>query len=215
MRTHSAGFATGAWLSLFVVALAAPATAQNFQNGSAVTIPSGNLRLTASPVHMFGRNGLPDSTGGAFRLGCGLTDSIDVEAKTGFFDGVDLVGADGHFNVLGGPTRLSSTVGGHRAIVSQGRDSNALDLAVQLSQRLRRGLEIYAGPAFSYESLSGGPEPGFTRWYLVPGLRAQIAERLDLVVEAGLGFNDNSPHYVTAGLAVLAPTSASARGRGR
>ncbi len=145
MRFHTARVAAGVLLSLSLVVVAAPAPAQNFQNGSAVTVPSGNVRLTASPVHMFGPDGLPDRTGGAFRFGYGITDSFDVEAKTAFFNGVSLVGVDGHFNVLGGETLLSLTVGGHRAVGS-GTDSTALDLAVQLGQRLSRPRRP-AGPA--------------------------------------------------------------------
>lgn len=210
MRSHATRAAAGTLLS--VVLLAAPAAAQNFQNGSAVTVPPGSLRLTASPVHMFGPDDRPDRTGPAFRLGYGLTDALDVEAKTAFFDGVSLLGADGHFNVLGGRTLLSLTVGGHRALVRDGPDSSALDLAVQVGRRVTPRLELYAGPAVSYEKVSGAPD-GFARWYLVPGIRLRISRGLRLVVEGGLGFDDDSPHYVTAGLAVLAPVTATARGR--
>lgn len=201
--------------ALSIVLLAAPARAQNFQNGSAETIWPGNLRLTASPVHMWGTEGRPDRTGGAFRLGYGVTEWFDVEAKSGFFDGVSLVGGDGKFNLLNDETSLSVSVGGHRAYMAHGPDSNALDLAVQLGQRLGGRLEIFGGPAFSYESTSGVPESGFTRWYLVPGFRLGVADRLDLVVEGGIGFNDDSPDFVTAGLALHVPVSSEARGRRR
>jgi hypothetical protein len=204
-----------AFTALSIVLLAAPARAQNFQNGSAETIWPGNVRLTASPVHMWGTEGRPDRTGGAFRLGYGFTEWFDVEAKTGFFDGVSLVGADGKFNLLGDETSLSVSVGGHRAYMAHGPDSNALDLAVQLGQRLGGRLEIFGGPAFSYESTSGVPDSGFTRWYLVPGFRLGVADRLDLVVEGGIGFNDDSPDFVTAGLALHVPVSSEARGRRR
>jgi hypothetical protein len=201
--------------ALSIVVLAGPARAQNFQNGSAETIWPGNVRLTASPVHMWGTEGRPDRTGGAFRLGYGIADWFDVEAKSGFFDGVSLVGGDGHFNLLGGETSLSASVGGHRAFMAHGSDSNALDLAVRLGQRIGGRFEIYGGPAFSYESVSGVPDSAFSRWYLVPGLKLGIAERLDLVVEGGIGFNDDSPHYLTAGLALHVPVSPGARGRRR
>lgn len=211
MSKHSAV----ATVALAIIALAVPARAQNFQNGSAGTIWPGNARLTASPVHMFGKQGGPDRTGGAFRLGYGITDEVDVEAKSGFFDGVSLVGADGHVNLLGGRNSLSLSVGGHRAFVAHGPDSNALDLAVQAGRHLRRGLEIYAGPAFSFESISGVPDSGFTRWYVVPGLKLRVADRLDLVVEGGIGIDDESPHFLTAGLALHVPVSPGARGRRR
>jgi hypothetical protein len=198
---------------------AVPAGAQNFQNGSAETIWSGHVRLTGSPAHMFGRDGAPDSTGGAFRLGYGISDTFDVEAKTAFFDGVTLVGGDTKFRVFhDGNTLASFSLGGHQAFVKDALDSTALDLAAALSQRLSSRLEVYGGAAFSWEKFNDAPagfDADFTRFHLVPGLRLGVAERLDLVVETGLGLNDNSPHYITAGLALHVPVSDSARGRRR
>ena len=211
MRKQSASAVVGAAVSLALFAV--PARAQNFQDGSADTIWSGNLRLMGSPVHMFGPDGRPDRTGGAFRLGYGITDSFDVEAKTGFFDGFDLVGGDGHYRLLNGQTSLSVRAGGHEAIVRDGPNSTALDLSAQVGQHLKRRLEIYAGPAFSWESVNGVPNSGFTRWYVVPGVKWGFAERLDLLVEGGVGLNDNSPSYVTAGLALYMPVSGGAQGR--
>ena len=201
-------------LSLMLIAV--PGRAQNFQNGSAEIISPGFLRLTASPVHMFGREGGPDRTGGAFRLGYGVSDSFDVEAKTAFFDGVTLIGGDGQFRVLhDGNTSLSLSIGGHQALLTGAPDSTALDLAGELSERLGHRLELYGGAAFSWETTDGPAGSDFTRFYLVPGLRFAVAQRLDLVVEAGLGLNDNSPYYLTAGLAIHVPVSAAARGRRR
>jgi hypothetical protein len=214
MREHSAGFVAVAALSL--VASAVTAHAQNFQSGSAATIRSGHVQLTAAPVHMFGRDGRPDRTGGAFRLGYGISSSFDVEAKTAFFDGVTLVGGDGHFRVFDDQdTSLSFRVGGHQALMGSGPDSTALDLGAELSEWLNRRLELYGGAAFSWESVNGPSGSDFTRFHLVPGLRFGVAERLDLTVEAGIGLNDNSPHFLMAGLALSMPASASARGRER
>jgi hypothetical protein len=167
---------------------------------------------------MFGRDGGPDRTGGAFRLGYGFSDSFDVEAKTAFFDGVSLVGGDGKLRVLDrGDTSLSFSAGGHRALVDHAPDSTALDLAAQLTRRLGRRLEVFGGAALSWEFLSdpAGPDSDFTRAHVVPGVRLGVAEKLDLLVEAGVGLNDNSPHFVTAGLALKLPASADARRRGR
>jgi hypothetical protein len=216
MREHSARIV--AVVALSVAVLAVPARAQNFQTGSASTIPAGHLRLTASPAWMFGRDGAPDRTGGAFRLGYGMSDSFDVEAKTAFFDGVTLVGGEGQLRVFSrGDTSFSLSAGGHRALVSHALDSTALDLAAQLSARLGQRLEIYGGAVFSWELLHdpAGPDTDFTRIHLVPGARFGVAEKLDLLVEAGVGLNDNSPHYVTAGLAWNVPVSAAARRRAR
>src|SRR5206468_620307 len=95
---------SSAAVALFMAVLVAPLQAQNFQNGSAETIWQGNLRLTGSPVLLIGKDGGPDRTGGAFRLGYGLTDAFDVEAKTGFFHGFTLIGGDAHYRFLTGQT---------------------------------------------------------------------------------------------------------------
>jgi hypothetical protein len=217
MRRHSASVITASVLAL--AAGAVPAGAQNFMNGSAETIWSGNIRLSGSPAHMFGRDGAPDNTGGAFRVGYGISDSFDLEAKSAFFDGVTLLGGDGHLRVFdGGDTLVSVTLGGHQALVKNGLDSTALDLAAALSRRLSSRLQVYGGAAFSWERGSGVPEgrdADFTRVHLVPGLKVGLADRLDLLLESGLGLNDDSPHYVAAGLALHLPASDRAAGRRR
>ena len=202
---------SAAAVALFAVVLVAPAQAQNFQNGSAETIWQGNLRLDASPVWLIGKDGGPDRTGGAFRLGYGLTDAFDVEAKTGFFNGFTLIGGDARYRFLTGQTSMALTAGGHQALVRNAPDSTALDLAAQVSRRVRPRLEIFAGPAFSYETAHGVADSGFTRWYAVPGVRWGIADRFDLLVEGGVGLNHNSPSYVTVGITASVPVSDAAK----
>jgi hypothetical protein len=214
MREHMARTAAAAAVSLFV--LAVPARAQSFLSGSAETIWAGNFRLTGAPVHMFGRDGAPDRTGGAFRLGYGISESFDVEAASAFFDGTTLLGGDVKFQALDhGETSLAFSAGGHWAQVSHGLDSSALDLGVELSQRIGQRLEVYGGAIFSREATEGPTGTDFSRFYVVPGVRVGVAEKLDLVVESGLGLNDDSPHYLTAGLALYLPVAANARGRAR
>jgi len=48
---------------------------------------------------------------------------------------------------------------------------------------------------------------------VVPGLRWGFADRLDLLVEGGVGLNHNSPSYVTVGVAAYMPVSDRAQGR--
>jgi hypothetical protein len=197
--------------ALLIAILVVPAQAQNFQNGSAQTIWNGNLRFTGSPVQLFGTNGGPDRTGGAFRLGYGITDAFDVEAKTGFFDGMTLVGGDAHYRFLTGQTSMALTAGGHKALLRDSLDSTALDLAAQVSREVRPRLEIYAGPAYSREYLEGVEGSGFNRWYVVPGLKWGLADKVDLLVEGGVGLNDSSPSFVTVGFAAYLPVSNGAQ----
>jgi hypothetical protein len=195
--------------------VALPARAQSFLTGSLETIESGNLRIIGAPTHMFGRDGRPDRTGGAFRLGYGLTESFGVEGKAAFFDGVTLVGGDGHFRLLDGDTKLSLGIGGHQAVMSSAPDSTALDIGAELRTRLERRLDLYAGTSLSYEFVDGAVGSDFTRVYLVPGLRYAIGDRAFLMLEGGVGLNHDSPHYLAAGFAWRAPVSASARDRDR
>ena len=200
-------------LALATVAL--PARAQNFLTGSVDTIQPGNLRLIGAPTHMFGRDGRPDRTGGAFRLGYGLSDSFGVEGKAAFFDGVTLVGGDGHFRLLDGAT---NRVARRRRTPGRDVERAGLDRARPrrpVRTRLERRLDLYAGTSFSYEFVDGATGSDFTRVYLVPGLRYALGDRAFLVIEAGVGFNHDSPHYVAAGLAWRVPVSASARARDR
>ena len=211
MRVHSVGLIGVAAVSLAVSA--APARAQNFLNGSAETIRDRYFRLTAAPVQMFGRDAAPDRAGGAFRLGYGITDAFDVEAKSAFFDGVTLIGGDGQFRVFNdNDVLVSLRIGGHQAVMSNGPDSTALDLGAELSTWVDRRVELYAGTEFSFESVNGPNGNDFTRVHVVPGARFGLNDRIDLQVEGGIGLNHNSPHFITAGLALHMPTSGASRG---
>jgi len=201
--------------ALALATLAVPARAQNFLTGSLEAIGPGYLRLTGAPTHMFGRDGGPDRTGGAFRMGYGLSDSFGLEGKSAFFDGVTLVGGDGHFRLLDGDTTMSLSVGGHQALMTGAPDSTALDLAAEVHTHATKRLDLYAGTSFSYEFIDNAVGTDFTRLYVVPGIRYALADRVDLLVEGGVGLNDNSPHYVTAGFAWRVPASDSARARDR
>jgi hypothetical protein len=184
------------------VASAMPARAQNFIENSAETINQGNFKLSAFPTGLFGRNGAPDRFGGAFRVGYGITDNFDVEAKSAFFNGFTLLGADAELWLLRGHLDLSVSAGAHKALVSAAGDSTAIDLASQLSAHVTDRLEIYGATSVSLESLDGVPNSGFTRAYVIPGVEYKISPKLDLVSEFGLGLNDNSPHYFGLGFAL-------------
>jgi hypothetical protein len=52
-----------------------------------------------------------------------------------------------------------------------------------------------------FESVDDVDDSSFTRAYVVPGIEYKITQDLDLVAEFGIGLNDDSPHYLSAGLA--------------
>ena len=63
-------------------------------------------------------------------------------------------------------------------------------------------LELYGGLNLSFESLDDVPDSNFTRAYVVPGIEYRINHQLDLLAEVGVGLNDDSPNYVSFGLAL-------------
>jgi hypothetical protein len=205
-------------LTVSFAATAVSVRAQNFLNSSAETIRPGNFRINAFPTEMFGRNGGPDRFGGALRVGYGFDDSLGVEGKAAFFEGVRLLGADAEYRLMRGTTDVSVRAGGHQAVLTNAPDSTAIDLAAKVGHRFTRRLALYGGTSFSYEFLRGLPEGAdsdFARLHLVPGVQYELTDRLAILVEAGVGLNDNSPHYVSGGFAVHVPTSRASSGGGR
>jgi len=203
-----------------VIALAlgaVPARAQSLLQGSPDTVWYGNVRLEGAPAEMYPHDGGSDNTGAVFRLGYGLTSRFNLEAKSGFFDGVTLLGGDAHVRLYDRKDTVAAvTVGGHHAFVSDALDSNALDLAATAGHWFSPRLQVYAGFAYSFEKLNGVPrglDDTFSRWYLVPGLRVGVSKRVDVLVEGGVGLDDNAPYYVTAGVAFNLPVTDRAAGR--
>ena len=87
----------------------------------------------------------------------------------------------------------------HIVIVRQAVRKRAAELGFSL---VGHKLELYGGVSLSFESIDDVDDSHFTRAYLVPGLEYKLARDLDLVAEVGLGINDDSPNYASAGLAL-------------
>lgn len=198
-------------LAVACVATAVPARAQNFLDGSEAITP-GDLRFTATPTEMFGRDGRPDRFGAALRLGYGVDETFGVEGKAALFDGTSLLGGDADVRLLRGDTNLSVRLGGHEAVINGGPDTTALDLAGTLGRRVSRQVVVYGGASYSYEFTHESRAPNFARFYLVPGVQWQVARNVSLMIEGGVGMNSNSPHYLGGGFAFQMPISGSGQG---
>lgn len=179
---------------------AANANAQNVLMNSAETINPGNFKIAAFPTILFGKDGADNETGVAGRFGYGFTDRFDMEGKVAFFDGVKLYGLDAEYWLRKAPLNVSVSLGAHKTS-SDFVDSSAIDTSLVASGKVGDRLEAYAGLNLSFESLDDIDDSSFTRAYIVPGIEYKIHDDLDLVAEFGVGLNDDSPHYVSAGLA--------------
>jgi hypothetical protein len=179
---------------------AANADAQNVLMNSAETINPGNFKIAAFPTILFGEDGADNETGVAGRFGYGFTDRFDMEGKVAFFDGVKLYGLDAEYWLRKAPLNVSIALGAHKTSTDF-VDSSAIDTSLVASGKIGDRLEAYGGLNLSFESLDDIDDSSFTRAYVVPGIEYKIHDDLDLVAEFGIGLNDDSPNYASAGLA--------------
>jgi hypothetical protein len=184
-----------------IMLAAGSAQAQNVLMNSAETINKGNFKIAAFPTLLFGKDEADDEFGVAGRFGYGFTSNFDIEGKVAFFDGLQLYGLDAELWFLKNRgVDMSVSLGAHITDLPE-VNSSAIDAALLASGHVSKNLELYGGLNVSFESLDDVPDSGFTRVYLVPGIEYKIHNDLDLVAEFGIGLNDDSPHYVSAGLA--------------
>jgi hypothetical protein len=184
-----------------VVLVAGSAQAQNVLMNSAETINKGNFKIAAFPTLLFGENGADDEFGVAGRFGYGFTDNFDIEAKVAFFDGLQLYGLDAELWFLKNRgVDMSVALGAHITDLPV-NNTSAIDTSLLASGHVTDNFEPYLGLNVSFESLDDVPDSDFTRVYIVPGLEYKIHKDLDLVAEFGIGLNDDSPNYLSAGLA--------------
>ena len=184
-----------------VMLAAASAQAQNVLMNSAETINKGNFKIAAFPTLLFAEGDGDDEFGVAGRFGYGFTDRFDIEGKLAFFEGLQLYGIDAELWVVKGrPVDVSVSLGAH-ITDTEVVNSSAIDTALIASGHITDNLELYGGFNASFESLDDVPDSSFERYYVVPGLEYKIGDDLDLVAEFGIGLNDDSPNYVSAGLA--------------
>lgn len=188
-------------LMTFIVLGAGSAQAQNVLMNSAETINKGNFKIAAFPTLLLGEDGADNEFGVAGRFGYGFTDNFDIEGKVAFFDGLKLYGIDAELWLLKkNPIDLSVSLGAHKTDLDI-VDSSAIDTALVASGHVSDNLEIYGGLNVSFESIDDVDDSDFTRAYLVPGIEYKLHQDLDFVAEFGIGLNDDSPNYVSAGLA--------------
>jgi hypothetical protein len=196
-------------------ALVAPAAAQDFLRSSAVTIPAGHVELAASPTLLFGRDGGPDRLGGSGRLGYGISSSFDAALEASVFQDFSLIGVDAAFRVPIEPIGMLVSLGAHKALIDDARDTTAFDVACLVSGRVGRRLDLSGGVSASFESLDGTSDQGFTRVYLGPGVRYRVSRDLDVHAQVGIGVNRHSPSYVSVGVSAYVPATDSASRRER
>jgi hypothetical protein len=114
------------------------------------------------------------------------------------------LGVDGEYWMVRDPGLNLSVIGGvHIARGDLTADTRSFDLTLLGSRNVTDRLEFYTGLDFSFSKITEpGADYSYKTVHLVPGLEYRLARDLDFVGELGLGLNDDSWHYVTAGLAI-------------
>jgi len=179
---------------------AAPGAAQDALMTSASGVARGSYLVTAYPLLIpSGDNELGFFLRGSY----GATGRLAAHASLGFYNDLNYLGATGDLRLpRRGPVDLSLTLGLHYSdFAEDGADILGFDLALVGHHPLASRLALYGGFDLDFERPEA-PFDSFTRARFVVGIETGVLDRMRLLVEGGLGFNDRSPHYLSVGLAV-------------
>ena len=149
----------------------------------------------------------------ALALGYGLPNDMDVELLVGYIDRATLYGADLEWNAWTAERRRFSIIGGvHGADLEQGASAVGADLTAIFTYTPIERLDVNAALDAALDhvnvresAVAGAADTHFTEdgrydtYYFVPGIEYQLTNRVDLLAEVGLGLNDESDDYVSAG----------------
>jgi hypothetical protein len=159
----------------------------------------GSVEITGYPVLI----PQDDDELGVFARGAyGLTERLAVRASLGFYNDLTYLGAMGDLRMPGKlPVDLTLSLGVHRSGFKESADIIGFDVALVGRHRLASRVALYGGFDLDFE-LPDAPFDAFTRARIVAGIDTRIVANVALLIEGGLGFNDRSPDYLSAGLAV-------------
>jgi hypothetical protein len=189
--------------AVMILAMAAvELRAQDVIMGSAETINKGNIKIGVYPTVLFGKNGGDSISGGAGRLGFGLAERFDIEAKAGFFKGLNYFGVEAEYWLVQGRSiNASVALGGHMTDLRGSADSSGLDTRLLLSTTPVANLEIYGGFKMAFDKYKNS-DYSYTMAHLVPGIEYRLSADLDFLAEVGIALNDKSRSYASVGLSL-------------
>jgi len=160
----------------------------------------GGYLVTAYPVLIPGGE---DEAGFFLRGAYGATERLDVRASLGFYNDLTYLSATGDLQ-LGrrGPVDLSLSLGIHHSnFVEDSADILGLDLAIVGHRPVASRFALYGAFDLDFERPEA-PFDAFTRARFIAGVEFALLDRMSLLAEGGLGFNDRSPDYLSVGLGV-------------
>ncbi len=190
-------------ITLFIIMIfsATKIKAQEVLMNSAETINPGNFKLAIFPTALLGNNGWDTVWGVAGRAGLGLTNRVDIEAKGAIFKNLTYFGVDIEYWFHHGKSINASALAGfHVTEWKSGLKSSGIDVAVLLSTRPAKRLEIYCGLKLAFDSFNRFNQ-NFTLAHIVPGFEYRITSEIDFLAEYGISLNNRSKNYFSIGFA--------------
>jgi hypothetical protein len=182
--------------------LAAPAAGRAQDFGvmePARTTTAGALLFTANPMLIAGEGAADNVFGISVLAGYGFTEHVDVEFGAAIYEGVSFVGGRAKLWVVQDEAiDLSASAGLHLGR-SDTVDTTGIDLTFIGSTRLTPRVTFFGALDFAFDS-ADEIEHTFKTVHLVPGLVYELRDGVELLLEAGVGVNDDSAHYLSGGL---------------
>jgi hypothetical protein len=189
---------SGAALLVFFACCASSAVAQDVLMATG-GLSRGSVEITGYPVLIPQDD---DELGFFVRGAYGLTERLAVRASLGFYNDLTYLGAMGDLRLPRTlPVDLTLVFGAHRSGFEESADIIGFDLALVGRHPVASRVVLYGGFDLDFE-LPEAPFDAFTRARFVAGVDTRIVDNIALLIEGGLGFNDRSPDYLSAGLAV-------------
>lgn len=177
---------------------ASSAAAQDALMTSASGVTRGSYLVTAYPV-LIPRG--EDEAGFFLRGAYGATERVALRASLGFYNDLTYLGAAGELQLPRRvPVDLSLALGIHYSgFVDGGADILGFDLALVGHRAVAARCALYGGFDLDFERPEA-PFDVFTRARFVAGVETALLDRMRILVEGGLGFNERSPDYLSVGL---------------
>lgn len=138
--------------------------------------------------------------------GTGLGPKADAEVKWSLSGDDMAIGGDINYLVFNsGPAekRVDVSVGaGYHYVAHDVTDQNAFDIQGIFSKLLNPKTSLYGALTVSFGSqdVPEGFDGSYTAANLVPGIDYKLNDKINAVVELGIGLNDSATNYIAAGI---------------
>ena len=142
-----------------------------------------------------------DEAGLAGRADWALNDRLALQSRFALYNDLSFLSAQALYSLTsGGELELAALAGVHRSFPDERDAFYGADLALLASGDRGDSLALFGSLDLDRE-WPAAPFAAITRVHLTAGVELALSQRLHALIEVGLGLGDDSPHYVSAGLA--------------